>query len=201
MNPDQPQYSIDYLNQIAPQAPKKSGLSRVQLVAVIATLVAVLVVGILSIVLAMNGDSGSSTRLAARLQSTETIVKDAQDKLKSTQMRTLNSNLMIYLANTNRDIATPLLKDGVDVTKLSKSLLASESNPEMTNRLEDARLNAVYDRTYAREMSYQLETITALMLKIYNSTNDESLKTFLDDARMNLEPTQKQFADFNAANS
>jgi len=200
MNPNEPNYSADYLNQIAPQAPKRSGFSRMQYI--IIGIVGVLV--LLTIFLMMTVSSKSNTapekQLAARLQSTEVIVSNAQGTLKSSQLRTLNSNLTIYLTNTNRDIAEPLLAAKVDVKKLDKKIVASEAGTDIVNRLEDARLNATYDRTYAREISYQLETIVALMRQIYDSTRSPSLKTFLDGAYTNLEPTQKQFAEFNTAN-
>lgn len=159
-----------------------------------------LVTVILSVVLTSGNNVEPAKQLAARLQSTETIVDNAQNKLKSTQLRTLNSNLKIYLTNTNRDIAAPLQKSGINVAKLDKKLVASEAGTNITNKLEDARLNAVYDRTYAREIAYQLDTIVALMRQINDSTRSQSLKVFLDSAYTNLEPTQKQFAEFNAAN-
>lgn len=200
MNPNQPSYSVDYLNQIAPQAPKRRGLSHKQTILAIAGGFAVLLVIMLSIIVTSSGSKKPEQHLAARLLSTETIVGGAQGKLKSTQLRTLNSNLSIYLTNTNRDIAAPLLKGGIDVTKLDKKVIASESGKTITDKLEDARLNADFDRTYAREIAYRLETITLLMKQLYGSTSSKSFKTFLDNAYTNLEPTQKQFADFNAAN-
>jgi len=200
MNPTQPDYSVDYLNQIAPQAPKKMGFSRMQYVLIAAVGLVVVLTIIFGIVISSSNSTEPEKQLAARLIGTEKIVGDAQTQLKSSQLRTLNSNLKIYLTNTNRDIAAPLLKSGVNVAKLDKTILASEAGTDITTRLEDARLNAVYDRTYAREISYQLGTIVALMRQINASTNSQSLKTFLDDAYKNLEPTQKQFAEFNATN-
>ncbi|MBC7868555.1 hypothetical protein H7X69_00020 [Candidatus Saccharibacteria bacterium] len=200
MNPNQPNYPIDYLNQIAPQAPNQRGLSRLHIIIIAAVGVVMLVTVILSVVLTSGNNVEPAKQLAARLQSTETIVDNAQNKLKSTQLRTLNSNLKIYLTNTNRDIAAPLQKSGINVAKLDKKLVASEAGTNITNKLEDARLNAVYDRTYAREIAYQLDTIVALMRQINDSTRSQSLKVFLDSAYTNLEPTQKQFAEFNAAN-
>jgi hypothetical protein len=200
MNPTQPNYSVDYLNQIAPQAPKKMRFSRLQyiLIAVVGLLVVLTI--IFGIIVSSKTSVEPEKQLAARLQSTEKIVGDAQTKLKSSQLRTLNSNLKIYLTNPNRDIAAPLLKSGVDVTKLDKTIVASEAGTDITARLEDARLNAVYDRTYAREISYRLSTLVALMRQINTSTKSQSLKTFLDNAYKNLAPTQKQFDQFNATN-
>lgn len=200
MNPNQPTYSIDYLNQIAPQAPKKNRLSRRQLIIIaIIGFIILLTVAVIAMA-AANSNVDPAKQLAARLQSTEKIVGDAQVNLKSTELRSLNSNLKIYLTNTNHDIAAPLLEEGVDVAKLDKKIVASEAGTDITNKLEDARLNAVYDRTYAREITYQLGTIVALMRQINQSTNNKDLKDFLNNAYTNLEPTQQQFANFNAAN-
>lgn len=200
MNPTQPSYSVDYLNQIAPQAPQKSGLSRLQFIVIAVTGVVILLTIILSLVLAAGHNVEPAKQLAARLQGTEAIVGDAQTKLKSTQLRTLNSNLKIYLTNTNRDIAAPLQKDGINVAKLDKKLVAKEAGTAITTKLEDARLLATYDRIYALEIASQLDTIVELMRQINSSTTNKSLKLFLDSAFTNLEPTQKQFAQFNASN-
>lgn len=165
-----------------------------------AILLAIAIAVTLLIVISATSNKGTLQHLAARLQSTETIVSGAQSKIKSTQLRALNSNLKIYLTNTNRDIVDPLSKQNVDVNKIDKSITSSETGKDVTDRLEDARLNAVYDRTYAREIAYRLETILALMHQIDDSTSSKSLKSFLDGAITNLEPSQKSFEDFNATN-
>lgn len=206
MNPEQPQFqpqsnlSVDYLNQIAPQAPKrKIPLTKKQLI-IVGVVVALFVIVMILVAVVGGGGKKPVQQLAARLQSTETIVTAAATKIKSSQLRALNSNLKIYLTNTNRDIATPLLTVSVDVTKLDENVVSKETGEDVTARLEDARLNATYDRTYAREIAYRLETIVVLMRQIQASTSKEDLKTFLTNALVNLEPTQKDFEDFSAAN-
>lgn len=195
-----PMVSVDYLNQIAPQTPKrKILLTRKQLILVSIVGFVFLLVIILVAAVGLSSNKKPLEQLAARLQSTQTIATDAATKLKDSQLLALNSNLEIYLTNTNRDIAAPLLKDNVDVTKLDKTIVASEAGTDILTRLENARLNAVYDSTYAREMSYRLDTIVALMKQIYSSTNNSELKTFLNNAYTNLVPTQKAFANFNVA--
>lgn len=201
MDPKQPTQplSMDYLNKIAPVAPKsKMPFSKNQMILLGVLGGAIIIVMILAIALGgLGGTKKYETQLAARLIGTETIAADASTKLKSSSLRALNSNLKIYLTNTNQGIIEPLKKDGIDATKLDKSILSDEAGADITTRLEDARLNAVYDRTYAREMAYRLSTILTLMAKIENSTSNKTLKTFLTEAVTNLEPTQKQFADFN----
>lgn len=198
--PEQPSYSIDYLNQIAPQQTKRSLLSNKQLIigGILGAIVVIVIV--MSIILNAGGGTKPSQQLAARLQSTETIVADANSAIKSSQLRALNSSLKIFLTNANRDIAAPLLRDGITVTKIDKNIIASEAGTDITERLEDARLNAIYDRTYAREIAYRLQTIITLMRSIYESTRNQELKEFLSTAYTNLEPTQKAFADFNSVN-
>ena len=83
---------------------------------------------------------------------------------------------------------------------MDKAIITKESGEELKKTLEDARLNAVFDRTYAREMAYQLDTIAALMGDIHESTKSKSLKEFLINTDKNLQPIKNQFTDFNAAN-
>lgn len=202
MQPDQPQpgLSMEYLNQIAPQAPQRMRFSKLQLLIFGGALLIVIII-IASIASLSSGGISSPEQLAARLASTQTIVSGAQSKLKSTALRTLNSNLNIYLTNTNHDIVIPFKAMGVDVAHLDPTIIKSEAGTDVLARLEDARLNAVYDRTYAREMSYRLDTIVALMQKIYKSTSNSQVKAFLDNAFTNLQPTQKQFSNYNDASS
>lgn len=211
MYPNQPQPpvtptptppQVDYLNSIAPQTPKKPlFVLGPKLVAIVAVALIVIVGGIsLVINTATTNAKKPLETLSARLTSTEAIVTAAKPNIKSSALRTLNSNLAIYMTNTNRDAATPLKTAGIDTAKLSKSVLKAESPDAINARLEDARLNAVYDRTYAREMAYQLETLISLMKQIYSTTHSASLKAFLQTTFDNLAPTQKAFSDFNAAN-
>lgn len=208
MNPEQPTTpptlpSTDYLNQIAPNAPKKPIFKfgpRLLIMIGVALVVLVAIVAItVNVVVAQQRKP--LQQLAARFTATEAVATDAQDNIKSSQLRSLNSNLKIYLTNTNRDIGTPLLSAGVDTKKISDDVTNTESTDAMTSRLEDARLNARFDRIYALEMSTQLETLIILMTEILNSTSNQELRAFLESARLNLEPTQKAMADFNAANS
>jgi hypothetical protein len=188
----------DYLNQIAPQAPKKAlftfGIKQMVFIGV----ALVILVSILAIV--TNSIAGSKKdpleHLAARLNATQVVVDNAQINLKSSELRSLNSNLKLYMTNTNRDIAAPFLAVGINTAKPNKNIVAAEATTALSARLEDARLNAVFDRTYAREMAYQLGTIMTLINQDYKATSNAQLRTFLKSAYDNLKPTQQSFADF-----
>jgi hypothetical protein len=82
MNPDQNQYSIDYLNQIAPQ-PKKPGINNTLFLAIIGGAVVVaLIVGALMLSKG-TGPTQKMEMLAARLTTLQTISTKAQTNIKS----------------------------------------------------------------------------------------------------------------------
>ena len=145
-----------------------------------------------------SGGTSPIQTLSARLVSTTNTVTSANKNIKNTKLRALNSSLNIYLSNTTRDLAPILVINKIDAKKPNKSITKAESNVAMLAVLEDARLNAVYDRVYAREMNTQLEKILLLMNQINKTTKSSQTKTFLDNAIKNLEPIQKQFADYNS---
>lgn len=196
-----PQYSIDYLNQIAPQQ-KKSAPNK--LLVIIGILAFLLVVTLAIAGLSQLGGPSSSAKLqtlAARLETLQKVADKAQPNIKSNQLRGTNSSLNLFLANANRDIEEPLGNNGIDIAKLDKAIVAREDGTELNETLEDARLNAVYDRTYAREMSYHLSTILLLMDDIEQSTNSKSLDEFITTTKANLEPVKEQMSDFTGSTS
>ncbi len=201
MNPSQ-QLPPSYLDEIAPQVQKRSFLQNRTRLFVLIGIIAVIIVIILSVtVTAVNSSrKGPWERLAARLAATTKVAESSDNKIKNSQLRSINSNVKISLTNTQRDLAIPLATAGVAAAKLPASVLAAESSDAMVARLEDARLNAKYDSTYAREMSYQLANLLTLLKQLYSSSSNESNKTFLKTTYDNFAPVQKSLSEFSASN-
>jgi predicted outer membrane protein len=203
MNPENSQpLQPDYLDQIAPQNTSGHSFNSLPMpMRILAILLGIfIVVLVAAVIINLTNGSKNTDKLAARLLMTQTIVKDAADnnKIKSSALRAINTDLKTYLVNTIRDIEPILKKDNVDINKLPSTLLNTSADTSLAERLEDARLNAVFDQTYAREMAYSLNNILSLMQKSYKQTGNSALKTFLDESMKNLQPTQESFADFNA---
>lgn len=198
----QPQYSIDYLEQISTAPEKPAANNKLFFGAIIA---AVLLAVVVAALLLLSGGQQNATndmaRLSLRLKTLQGIADSSQRTIKSSSLRSINTNLSLLLTNANRDIAGPLQASGVNMEKLNPAIVASESGSDMKKRLENGRLNAVFDRTYAREMSYQLETVEALIEELQTSTSSKSTATFLATTLEQVQPIQKQFADFTAATS
>jgi hypothetical protein len=201
MNPQQPLPS-NYLDQIAPQAVKRSFFQGRARMIIFFGLIALILVIILSITVGALTNSRKEPweRLNLRLAATTEVVTSSEGKIKNSQLRSINSNLKISLTNTQRDLAAPLLTANVNVKKIPKSVITSESSEAMLTRLEDGRLNAKYDSTYAREMNYQLSNLLTLLKQLYSSSSNQSNKTFLETTYNNLEPVQKSLSEFSASN-
>jgi len=199
MQPNQQEYSIDYLNQIAPQ-PNKPGMSNKLFIGVI--IGGVLVALIVGLTLLNSGGPTNTDQLqalGARIATLEKVSKQAQRTLKSNELRSTNSTLSIFLTNASRDIEAPISNNGGKPKTPPKAIASAESGSKLIATLEDARLSGTYDRTYAREMSYQLATVRSLATTIYEKTNSKSTKAFLDDTAKKLAPISKEFDEFSAS--
>jgi len=201
MNPQQ-QLPPNYLDEIAPQVAKRSfvlGKTRLILLAGVLAIVAVFI-----LIAVVNQVAASRTtpweRLTARLTTTGQIATSSEGKIKNSQLRSTNSNVKISLTNTQRDLVKPLAVIGIKAEKLSPSVVKSESGDAMIARLEDARLNAKYDSTYAREMSFQLANLLTLLRQLYASSSNPDNKKFLLTTYNNFEPVQKSLSEFSASN-
>jgi len=191
---------IDYLDQIAPKTQSNNWLlSKKPLIIGLIVMAGLLI--IISAFSMFSGNSASTARLAARLSSTETLAKNATKNIKSSQLRATNANLTSYLTNAIRDIEPFLAKEGIKIKSIDKAIVASEATIKVDAILEDARLNAIYDRTYSREMAYRLDMVITLMNKINKSSNSKSLKQYLTTSVENLTPIRDAMSSYNAENS
>ncbi|NCO10834.1 protein phosphatase CheZ [Candidatus Saccharibacteria bacterium] len=198
MDPNQ-QVPANYLDQIATK-PQKNGLvsSKFRKIFIVLGGLVIAVI-ILSIIGALSGGGRSDAwyQLVARLNATAEVADSSNGKIKSSQLRSLNSEIRIFITNTNRDITGPLDKMKIDPKKVPEKIATNESAQPMLDRLEDARLNAVYDRTYAREMTYQLALILSQLRQMYDSASDEETKAFLETAFDNLQATHTSLANYS----
>lgn len=200
MNPPNGQAPMDYLNQIAPHAPKRKLFELNMRTLLFAGVLLVILVILISITSGLLSAARKEPweRLSARLATTSTVANDATQKIKDSQLRSYNSDLKLFIANTTRDLAPLLVARSINDKKLSAPITAAESSTKLLEVLEDGRLNAKYDTTYAREMGYQLATLVALLQQLADS-NSGSSKAFLQTAHDNLITTYQAIEGFNTS--
>lgn len=197
------QHPIDYLDSIAtvPKGGKKPVSDKLFFGVLAGGLLIALLVGAFALFNTGTNTSDDFASIGAKLQSLQSLADASQKNIVSSNLRGTNSNLSLALANSNRDITEPLAEFGIDSKKIETLTAGDKDVSEILERLEDARLNAVFDRTYAREMSYQLETLLALIDQTKRKTDSTANQEFLSTTRESIAPLQEQFAKFSAATS
>lgn len=198
MNPNG-QIPENYLDEIAP-APKKGLLptGKMRNLVIIGGILTLLVIAASITVSVINGGKKDDwARLATRITSTSEIVSDATKNIKNNRLRSINSELSIFLINLDRDLQTPLTSIGFNKNKVSKSILKETSVAQALENLEDARLNDVYDRAYAREMTYQLAQILTDLQKAHSNSGNDDTKKFLSDAYDSLESNHETLSSYS----
>lgn len=195
--------SIDYLNQISAPTKKSFGFSRKQLWFVAAGLI--LAVGVLGAYFISNAAGPSNVaqgqRLLARTTSLSQVVSESQDNIKASALSSLNSSLSVQLTGTNTELIAALGKLGVGQKNTSETILREESNTELLEKLDDARLSGYFDRVYMREVSYELQTLLLLMHNIEQTTQNSEAKAQLGTAQDNLEPLHTQLVELSETTS
>lgn len=189
-------YPVDYLNQIAAPV-QPTGLSNKLLLLLIGA--AILVIGIVGFIILSSGNSSTENMklLSTKLHGLETIAGDAPKNLKNSSLRSVNSSLVLYLTNTNRDLDAILTRNKIKVNKKE----AEASITKTTEALEEARLTDNFDKTYADEMKDQLRRVGVYMELVYNSTNNKADKAFLEKASDDLNVFYDELTDFGTPTS
>lgn len=188
-------YPTDYLNQIAPQ-PQQPGVNNRLLFIIIG--IAVLVIGLFGfLMLASSPKTADLQALGTKVIGLQEIAESAQENIKGSDLRSVNSSFVLYLSNTDRELQKVMTANG---TKFDKKA-TDDTLTKMTETLEEARVSDLFDRTYADELRDQLTRIDILINSAYKKTSSKSAKTFLEAASKDLESFYAQLEDFSTKSS
>ena len=196
------EYPVDYLNQISQKQQKPGGPNKLVMIVAI-------VVGLLAVVIflaSMFSDKGPSvvnqtTALRARFLSLSDVSKENQSHLKDSRMYVGNTNLNTFLLSASSQIAEPAKKVGIPNMEKAKPTKETEASEEklvakLNAGFSDAALNGSIDRTYAREMNYQLNKLQDMINDLHAKTKAKEMRAYLEATSKNLTVTQKTFAEF-----
>ncbi len=194
-----PTYAVDYLDQIAPPPAKPGFLSGGFGKAVIA-LMAVFILAV-SIIVAFGNQKKTADleAIALRLDTLQPVAKNTHKNLKNGKLIAINSNYQIWLVNVNKDAYDLLAQAEVKKTDMDKKVKAAESakKTELTEKFNDARLNANLDRVYSREMAYQADLLLTMYTQMSKQSEAKAIRDYAKTAISNLTPIQKSFAEFD----
>lgn len=190
---------MDYLDQIS--TPVKQSRSSNKLILIILILVGLLVmVGAAALILSDRPSSlDKASELSARTETLHTLAEDQHKYLRDNDLRANNTAYRVFLTNAIADLEAPLEAAGLE-KDATQAIEAAETSyaEKLSSDFDDARLNVILDRTYAREMTYQIEVLQTMMQQVYDGTDSEELRTYLDSAFRNLSPIATEFDEFAA---
>ena len=193
---------IDYLNQIAPKEKVSFGFSRKQ-VAIVGGLILLGFVGFAIATVLQGGKpniSALSQQVTTKIGATTVIARESQKHLRSRELDALNSSLSIQLTNAGTGLTNAFTEVGIAVAPI-KDAKVDDTSEETNTKLEEGRLNGMFDRVYAREMAYRLSTIMLQINTIYLMTDNAKLKEHLETTYKSFEPLRKQLEEYSATTS
>lgn len=204
--PSQPgpsrEYTVDYLNQIAPASHQKT-LSKF---AVFGMIIAVVVVAVFAVMLLLGGGapnfSVQAKTVQARLTTLQDVTKAQQKNLKENDISSMNATLSTSLASMDAGLTQLLKTKGIKPsTNTSSSIAKSEKiySEKLASKFNDAYLTGTLDRSYASEMIYQLAILKSQMQKLKTVSNSKSVSEFYTTNITTLDAATKQFSEFAAS--
>lgn len=200
MQPQHDPYTIDYLNQIAPQQHSGGPSRRTIIIIGALSAVALIVAAMLMIMSAQGpGDSSQLMGIKARIATLQTIADKRQRLLEDTSLRATNSSLSAFLKTANAEIEAPMTRAGLKPNVTDKTTTSRETAlaDELNQKLDDAQLNGILDRVYASEMNYQIQALSNNMYKLYTSTRSAALRDYLVSTDKSLEPIKDKLKNFS----
>ena len=207
-NPDQRSqnpYTIDYLNQIAPKQ-KQPLFDKTMVIIFGALIFAVVVFAGLMMFSSLNENPNSEPllRVYLKVQKTNELATKYQGRLQNSDLRAINSGLATTLASDGAKLKSLLGSNKIEIPKAEKNktppkIIAqvNKDAEELDKTLDDAFLNAVLDRTYAREMSYNLDVINSLMKRVESSARSSDSKDSLIEIIKSLDVSSNQFREYS----
>lgn len=195
-------HSIDYLNKLAgTTTPTKSAAPANQKIILIGVgvFLALSLAVLLLIFANQKGPSGppAEQTLYTTIFNSAEISSEASKHIKNSQLSSLNSAYHGQLVNDLTAMSEPLAKRGIDAKELGKAAKKAAEFEEVLQKLEDARLNAVYDKTYAAELDYQLQSIIMLMEKVEKLSSNKDMVEFVKKGSDNYTTIQDGLKDYN----
>ncbi len=187
-----------YLDQIAAPGPQKTISPRLLWIG-IGALLLIVIVGFFAIINS-GGKSQSQkmTEFVYRVQALEKLTDTSRSNIQSSQLQALNASLNTILTGIDQQSGDSLTVYGISkLPTVPKTAPVTVEYTDLASKLQDAKLNVIFDRTYAREITYQLSIMQSEMKAIYDHSNNKTIKSYLVKSSDNITPLQKEFANFN----
>ena len=193
--PDPNAAPTSYLDSISTPIPQKT-LNPVILWGLIGGVLLLAVTMVLTLANSGGNPKESLTTYQLRVEALEEVSVEAQENIQTSELRIINSNLSLVLTDAKQGVAE-FQTEKVDKKSEAFQTVAAETE-ELKSNLDEARLNAIYDRTYARELRYEITSLRSQMGVIYDKSRSSKLKEYLEATNKNLKNINNDLSAYNA---
>lgn len=196
---DRHEYSIDYLNKIAPKEQRN-----INKFAVFGLIGGVLLTAIFALIL-MTRSGGPSPNaqlpiVASRINTLQAVTAEQQPHLNVNQISEANAALRTTLSTMNTDI-TAIMKERK--LKADKDLTAKETayREKLSKSLNDSHQRGTLNRTYTSQMRYELTLLRSQVVTLKKVGSTDAIKKLCNNGIENIDLILKSYASFDASKS
>ena len=200
-NGQSPEYSIDYLNQIAPKQQRV-----VNRFAVFGLIGGGILTAIFALILiSTSGGPSANDQLipiSERIATLQSVTTAEQTHLAEDQISQANAALSSSLSSMTTSMNTILTERKLKDNPSSSAARAEKTYAtKLTTTLENSYQRGTLDRTYTSQMTYELTVLRARIAKLKQSTGSKELLSFCDTALNNIDIVLKAYSTFDATKS
>ena len=197
--PPQPTFDPNYLDSIAPTAARPSFFSG-SFGKIFFIMIGIFVFAV-SIIIALSGKDKTEDLQQTTVRVSNFVLLAQKEKpfIKSNNLSATNTSFALLMTNAKADGESLLKQAGVKKTQYSKKMVSNEKslNDDLTQKFEDARLNAQLDSVYARKMSGETVKLIALFDTMAKKSQAKAIRDYAKKFSQNLDSIQKSFENYN----
>lgn len=200
----------EYLDQISasvkPIKAKRNGIfsSKFFMVGMIG-LICLIIIIILGAILSGNkgGEKNLSYALALHIDNTAEVVKNYQNEIKSSNLRSSSASLYGVLADTSSKLTNYLTeKYGTKIKDADQKIIeqATLEKDGLESELFEAKINGILDRIFTHKIAYEISVLMAEETEILEKTGNDDLKEILTTSYNSLSTLYSKFNDYSETN-
>ena len=202
----------EYLEQISSESRKKTSsnngffgfnisprLGKIIIGAFIAAVLIMIIGGIASIAGGSSSESDYLGRIYLRTNNMMSAISAYNNKVKSSELRSMGNSLNAVLTETSYNVSTILKEEfEADPAKAKNSIQEEEEadGTALNDSLENARISGTLDRIYAHNFTYAIGMLSALESEALHKAKNQRTTDALTTSKNNLDQLHDQFENF-----
>lgn len=199
-NPHMQDYSVDYLNSIAPKQPVKK-VKPLLLFAMIGGVIGLAVIAMLLLMPRTPDMSAQTNVMYARIETLQAATNEQKKRLRETDVVELNATFDSTLTTMTTDLAGVMSAKGMKVIKNKPSPEEKTYRTALLKKMSDSYQRGTLDRTYGPQMTYEIIALRTKLSKLKATSKSKSVNEFCDKSTANLNTILESLRGFISTKS